>query len=198
MKQSSHLYPKVFKPLADKSLAVILLLLFAWVIVLLALFIWIVAKRPIFFVQLRTGKNGRLFRLYKFRTMLSDGKTIFPFGDFMRRTSLDELPQLWNITRGDMSFVGPRPLLPEYVAMYSAHQAQRLKVAQGLTGLAQLAGYQSIISWNEKLALDVKYMQEQSFTLDLLLLFKTFYAIFFRKRVQHNDLSRFEGNDKMD
>ena len=138
--------------------------------------------RPVLFSQLRPGLGGRPFRLYKFRTMaattddagtlLPDGERITPLGAFLRRSSLDELPELWNVVRGDMSLVGPRPLLMEYLDRYNATQARRHEVRPGLTGLAQVEG-RNALPWDERFELDVAYVDSASLRLDLGILLRT-------------------------
>jgi lipopolysaccharide/colanic/teichoic acid biosynthesis glycosyltransferase len=137
--------------------------------------------RPVFFVQPRPGKNGVIFNLVKFRTMLpldearglvTDEDRLTPFGAVLRSTSLDELPTLWNVLRGDMSLVGPRPLLVRYLDRYSARQARRHDVRPGVTGLAQISG-RNAITWEEKLEMDVRYVETRSFMGDLSILTKT-------------------------
>jgi len=137
---------------------------------------------PILFTQARPGKGGRVFKLYKFRTMsnatdaagklLEDAERVTGIGRFLRRYSLDELPQLWNVLRGDMSLVGPRPLLVEYLPLYSAEQSRRHEVRPGLTGWAQVNG-RNAQSWEERLSLDVWYVDHRSFWLDLRILWLT-------------------------
>lgn len=137
--------------------------------------------RPVFFVQERPGKNGKVFKLRKLRTMSgpvagdqtnSSSSRITPVGGFLRRCSIDELPQLWNVLRGDMSLVGPRPLLVEYLPLYNTRQARRHEVRPGLTGWAQVNGRNSI-SWEEKFELDVWYVENRSFLLDVKIMFMT-------------------------
>jgi lipopolysaccharide/colanic/teichoic acid biosynthesis glycosyltransferase len=142
---------------------------------------------PVFFVQERPGMNGRPFKMRKFRTMkderdlagnlLPDSERLPPFGRWLRATSLDELPELINVLRGDMSLVGPRPLLMEYLPLYSPKQARRHEVRPGITGWAQVNGRNSI-SWEEKLALDVWYVDHRSFLLDLKILWLTISKVF--------------------
>jgi lipopolysaccharide/colanic/teichoic acid biosynthesis glycosyltransferase len=144
----------------------------------------VVAKRlgrPVFFVQPRPGKDGKVFDLVKFRTMLpvdetrglvSDEDRMTTFGAFLRSTSLDELPTFWNVLRGDMSLVGPRPLLVRYLDRYSPRQARRHEVRPGVTGLAQISG-RNAISWDDKLELDVRYVETRSFVGDLRILVRT-------------------------
>ena len=137
---------------------------------------------PIFFYQERPGKNGKLFKMIKFRSMkdafdqdgnpLPDEKRITPFGQKLRSTSLDEMPQLINVLKGDMSVVGPRPMLKEFVELYSPEQARRLEVRPGMTGLAQVSGRNNL-SWEEKFELDTKYVDTHSILLDFKIMFKT-------------------------
>jgi lipopolysaccharide/colanic/teichoic acid biosynthesis glycosyltransferase len=140
---------------------------------------------PVLFRQLRPGKDGQIFELAKFRTMLepdesrglvTDEQRMTPFGAFLRSTSLDELPTLWNVVRGDMSLVGPRPLRVKYLPRYSAEQARRHEVRPGVTGLAQVSG-RNAISWEEKFARDVEYVDHRSFPLDLKILVLTFSRV---------------------
>lgn len=138
--------------------------------------------RPVFFRQVRPGLKGEPFTMIKFRTMrdevdvdgqpLSDGDRLTALGRFLRRTSLDELPELWNVLRGDMSLIGPRPLLMEYLPLYTSEQMRRHEVKPGVTGLAQVSG-RNAISWEEKFALDVWYVDNQSLWLDIRILVKT-------------------------
>lgn len=144
---------------------------------------------PVFFRQRRPGLHGRIFEMVKFRTMtdqrdargelLPDAVRLTPFGKFLRATSLDELPELWNVLRGDMSLVGPRPLLVQYLDRYSPRQARRHDVRPGLTGLAQVMG-RNALSWEEKFEWDVRYVETQSLWLDLKILFLTVKAVFGR------------------
>ena len=147
---------------------------------------------PAIFSQPRAGKDGRPFTLYKFRSMtderdtdgnlLPDEKRLTPFGQFLRRTSLDELPQLWNVLKGDMSLVGPRPLLLQYVPLYDERQRRRLDVMPGITGLAQISG-RNALSWPEKFALDVQYVERRSFWLDVKILLITVKKIITREGI---------------
>ena len=160
--------------------------------------------RPVFFVQPRPGRKGVVFNLVKFRTMLpvdensglvSDEERMPPFGALLRSTSLDELPTLWNVLRGDMSLVGPRPLLVRYLDRYSPRQARRHEVRPGVTGLAQVSG-RNAISWDEKLELDVRYVDTRSFGGDLLLLLATARTAISRQGVTaegHVTTHEFEG-----
>ena len=168
------------KRLFDLVVASVLLLLLSPVLLLVALAIWLRMGRPILFRQLRPGLEGRPFRLVKFRTMSlpgasgaqSDAARLTPLGSKLRASSLDELPELWNVIRGDMSLVGPRPLLMQYLDRYTPEQARRHEVRPGLTGWAQVNGRNSL-SWDDKFALDTWYVDHRSFRLDLKILFLT-------------------------
>jgi lipopolysaccharide/colanic/teichoic acid biosynthesis glycosyltransferase len=154
--------------------ALLLLLLVAPLLACIAAAIRINLGRPILFRQVRIGRHERPFRILKFRTMILDGRLpdaerLTPLGRFLRKLSLDELPQLWNILTGDMSFVGPRPLLPEYLPRYTAHQRRRHEVKPGITGWAQVHG-RNAIAWEEKFSLDVWYVDHRSLWLDLRIL----------------------------
>lgn len=161
---------------------------------------------PVFFRQTRPGKNGRPFQMVKFRTMLDaydksgaslpDEDRMSPFGSFLRSTSLDELPELWNVLKGDMSLVGPRPLLMDYLPLYSKEQARRHEVRPGVTGWAQVNG-RNAISWEEKFKLDVWYVDNQSLWLDLKILFFTVRKVLIRDGISSEGeatMSRFTGN----
>jgi len=154
-----------------------LLLLFP-LLFLTGIWVWIQLGPPVLFTQVRPGKNGRPFRLCKFRSMKtgeeSDLERMTPFGRWLRRSSLDELPELWNILKGDMSFVGPRPLLMAYLERYTPEQARRHEVRPGLSGLAQIQG-RNLLSWEEKFARDVWYVDHGSFLLDLQILLLTLF-----------------------
>jgi lipopolysaccharide/colanic/teichoic acid biosynthesis glycosyltransferase len=190
----------------DVSLACVGLLVLAPFMAVLAVLIFSVMGRPILFVQRRPGKHRRLFTLYKFCTMrsavdaggepLPDADRLTPFGSFLRRYSLDELPQLWNVLRGDMSLVGPRPLLVEYLPLYSAEQARRHEVRPGITGWAQVNG-RNAQSWDERLRLDVWYADHRSFWLDLKILWITLLRVLRSEGVNqpgHATMPRFTGN----
>ncbi len=161
--------------------------------------------RPIFFIQERPGKNGRIFKLIKFRTMknltdrvLEDEDRITPVGKLLRSSSLDELPELYNVLIGDMSFVGPRPLLVEYLDLYSEFQNRRHEIKPGITGWAQVNGRNSI-AWKEKFELDVWYVDNRSFLLDLKIIIMTMKKIIQRDGINSKDhatMSKFKGNNE--
>ena len=161
---------------------------------------------PVFFTQTRSGLHGRPFQMIKFRTMtnalddhgmlLPDAERLTPFGRFMRSSSLDELPELWNVFKGNMSLVGPRPLLMEYLPLYSLEQSRRHKVRPGITGWAQVNG-RNAISWDEKFILDVWYVDHQSFWLDLKILLLTVWNVLVRRGISadgHVSAPPFKGN----
>lgn len=147
---------------------------------------------PVLFSQIRPGLKGQPFKMIKFRTMrnaydtggelLSDSERVTTFGRLLRSTSLDELPELWNVLKGDMSLVGPRPLLMEYLEYYTDEEMLRHAVRPGITGLAQVSGRNST-SWNDRLAIDVEYVRTRSIWLDIKIIFKTIYQVFKREGV---------------
>jgi len=168
------------------------LVLMAPVMIAVAIAVRAALGSPVLFTQLRPGLGGRPIRLLKFRTMrtavdadgvpLPDDKRLTRFGTFLRSTSLDELPELWNVVRGDMSLVGPRPLLTQYLDRYSSEQARRHDVRPGLTGWAQING-RNALSWPEKLAMDVWYVDNRSFGLDVRILVRTLWQVLSRKGI---------------
>jgi lipopolysaccharide/colanic/teichoic acid biosynthesis glycosyltransferase len=190
----------------DLSLAALMLASLLPLILLVALLVRIRLGRPILFRQTRTGWQGRPFSLLKFRTMtdhrdahgtlLADHARLIPFGRFLRATSLDELPQLWNVLRGDMSLVGPRPLLPEYTARYTATQRRRLEVPPGITGWAQIHG-RNAVSWEAKFDRDVWYVDHGNLWLDLQILFRTGWRVIRRDGISaanHETMPEFLGS----
>ncbi len=172
------------KRLFDIVVAGAALILLSGLLVLLSMLIKIKLGSPIIFKQLRPGLNGQLFTLYKFRSMLnskgailSEEERLTKFGALIRSTSVDELPTLWNVIRGEMSLVGPRPLLMEYLDLYTDEQKRRHLVRPGITGWAQVNGRNSI-SWEEKFKLDVWYVDNHNFYLDIKILFMTIISVF--------------------
>jgi lipopolysaccharide/colanic/teichoic acid biosynthesis glycosyltransferase len=171
-------YPKIKRGL-DVFFSLLLMVLTAPLTALIALLIFLQRDGGVLFIQPRPGLNGRIFRCRKFRTMRReihpgqpDMERITGLGGLLRRFSLDELPQLWNILRGEMSFIGPRPLLPEYMEFYTREQSRRHDVRPGMTGLAQVSG-RNAIDWDERLALDARYAKNLCFRTDLRIFFKT-------------------------
>jgi lipopolysaccharide/colanic/teichoic acid biosynthesis glycosyltransferase len=176
------LYNSIFKPVCDFLVAIIGLLVLSPLFLIVALCLTFVNSGTPFFFQSRPGKNARIFKVIKFKTMTdkrgSDGKLLpdkdrlTGIGKFVRKTSLDEIPQLLNVIIGDMSLVGPRPLLVSYLPLYTDFQKQRHLVKPGITGWAQING-RNAISWEQKFNLDVWYVKHQNFALDLKILFNT-------------------------
>ncbi|OCR03349.1 UDP-galactose phosphate transferase [Helicobacter pullorum] len=200
------MYKNLIKPILDFILAFLLIIIFSPIILIVALLIKLKLGSPILFTQERPGLNGKIFRIYKFRTMsderdskgdlLSDELRLKGFGKFIRKSSLDELPQLFNVLKGEMSFVGPRPLLVEYLKLYNQEQAKRHNVKPGITGWAQVNG-RNAISWEEKFKLDVYYVEHISFMLDCKILYMTFFKVLKRKDINSNTnitMEKFTGN----
>jgi len=171
------------KRVIDVAASAVGLLITAPITTVTAVAVAVSMGRPVLFRQQRPGKGGRIFELVKFRSMRepdatykSDAERLTRTGRFLRSTSLDELPTLWNVLKGDMSLVGPRPLLVEYLDRYTPEQARRHEVRPGVTGLAQVSG-RNAISWEQKLALDVEYVDNQSFVMDLKVLLRTLSSV---------------------
>ena len=194
------------KRLFDLISSFIGLLFLLPVIVLIVLLVRLKIGSPIFFKQARPGLNGNLFNMYKFRSMtnecdkdgnlLIDEVRLTKFGKFLRSTSLDELPGLWNVLKGDMSLVGPRPLLVEYLPLYSEKQSRRHEVKPGITGWAQVNG-RNAISWDEKFDLDVWYVDNQSIWLDIKILWMTVKKVIVRDGISqsnHVTMDKFKGS----
>ena len=173
-------------------------LVFLPIFILVAILVRVNLGSPVLFLQMRPGLHGKPFFIYKFRSLtnavdeqgalLPDEKRLTYFGNWLRKSSLDEIPQLFNVIKGDMSLVGTRPLLMEYLPLYSSEQARRHDVLPGITGWAQVCG-RNAISWEEKFSLDVWYVEHQSFWLDIKILFKTVQRVFSRKGVNKDDAS---------
>jgi len=194
------------KRVFDLVITFIGLLLLVPVIILVAALVRLKLGSAIFFKQARPGLNGEIFNMYKFRTMtvecdkngvlLSDKDRLTKFGKFLRSTSLDELPGLWNVLKGDMSLVGPRPLLVEYLPLYSEKQSRRHEVKPGITGWAQVNG-RNAISWDEKFYLDVWYVDNQSIWLDIKILWMTVKKVIMRDGISQNNhvtMDKFKGS----
>ena len=186
------MYKKFFKRIFDIVLSLLGLILLSPVLLIVAILVKVKLGGPVIFKQKRPGKGEKIFTLYKFRTMtnekdengklLSDEKRLTKFGKFLRNTSLDELPELINILKGDMSIVGPRPLLVEYLEYYNDEEKHRHDVRPGLTGLAQVSG-RNAVGWDERFKLDVKYVNNITFVEDLKVIYNTIKAVITRKGI---------------
>jgi len=194
------------KRATDVVIASLALVLCSPIMVVTGLLARLLLGSPVFFRQLRPGLHGESFVMYKFRTMrdtldpagepLPDADRLTSFGSFLRRTSLDELPELWNVLKGDMSLVGPRPLLMEYLPLYTPEQARRHEVRPGITGWAQVNG-RNAISWEDKFRLDVWYVDHRSGLLDMKILLKTVAQVFLGHGVRkdgHATTDNFKGS----
>ncbi|MBD2678386.1 MULTISPECIES: sugar transferase [Nostoc] len=187
-------YSRLIKYILDRVVAAIALIFLSPLLLGVAIAIYLRMGSPVIFIQPRPGKNARIFNFYKFRTMtnecdaqgnlLADEKRLTAFGKFLRQTSLDELPQLWNVLKGDMSFVGPRPLLVKYLDRYTPQQARRHEVKPGITGWAQVNGRRTLDRfWDKKFELDVWYIDRWSLWLDLKILLMTIWQVIQRKSI---------------
>lgn len=198
------------KRIFDILFAFLCIVVFSPIIIAVILFIRIKIGSPVFFTQQRQGRYGIPFKIYKFRTMrelfddtgkvLPDSERMTGFGVFLRKFSLDELPQLFNVLKGELSFIGPRPLLLEYLPLYNDFQKRRLNVMPGITGWAQVNG-RNHLSWDEKFKLDVWYVDNQSFWLDLKILLLTVKKIFDHTDISsadHATMPKFTGNSADD
>ena len=191
----------MFKSIFDKTLALFLIILFSPIYIVVSLLIFFKMGSPILFRQKRPGYKEKIFGIYKFRTMtnekdangnlLPDDKRLVGIGKFIRSTSLDELPQLFNVLKGEMSFVGPRPLLKEYLPLYNEKQKRRHDVKPGITGWAQVNG-RNAISWEQKFDYDVWYVDNQSFWLDIKILWLTFLKVVKRSDISSSTSSTME------
>lgn len=181
------MYRNYFKTLLDKLLSLLGIVLLSPVFIVVFVVLFFNNKGKVFFVQNRPGKNGKIFKIIKFKTMndkkdaqgnlLSDADRLSVFGKIVRKTSLDEIPQLFNVLIGNMSLIGPRPLLPEYLPLYNSFQYKRHLVKPGITGWAQVNG-RNAITWQKKFELDVWYVNHLSFWLDIKIIFLTIKKVF--------------------
>lgn len=195
------MYAKYIKRVLDFLCSLIAIIVLVPILLILTILVRIKISKPIIFTQERPGKDGKIFKLYKFRTMtnakdengklLPDEQRLTKFGKILRSTSLDELPELFNILKGDMSIVGPRPLLVEYLPLYNEEQKHRHDVRPGLTGLAQISG-RNAITWEEKFEKDIEYVHNISFIGDLKIIIKTAIKVFKREGISQ------EGNATME
>jgi len=190
------MYQNYFKRLFDIILSIILILILFPAMILIFFLIWLFIGFPIF-VQKRPGLNNKIFKFYKFKTLydklntISEKKRQNSFGNFLRKTGLDELPQLFNVLANNMSLVGPRPLLVEYLKKYSNYEKRRHLIKPGITGLAQVnPDLSGMKSWNKSIKLDIYYVTHVSFLLDMKILLKTFKLIILRKK-QYQDFKKF-------
>jgi lipopolysaccharide/colanic/teichoic acid biosynthesis glycosyltransferase len=196
----------MLKRLFDIGFSLGSLVAFSPLLLIVAILVRLKLGAPIFFRHVRPGKDGQPFEMVKFRSMtdardaqgelLPDNERLTTFGKFLRSSSLDEFPEMWNVLKGDMSVVGPRPLLMEYNPLYSPTQRRRLEVKPGVTGWAQING-RNALSWDEKFALDVWYVDHHSFWLDLKIVYRTFFKVFARSGINHSaarPMPRFTGN----
>ncbi|OYU55977.1 MAG: hypothetical protein CFE25_01655 [Chitinophagaceae bacterium BSSC1] len=201
MRYCSHL-----KPVADLIIAILMIIILSPILVCISLLLYVTNQGQVFFVQQRPGLQGKPFLIIKFKTMrdlynqehrlLPDADRITKIGKLIRNYSLDELPQLFNVVNGDMSFVGPRPLLMQYLALYTSEQRQRHQVKPGITGWAQVNG-RNAINWEEKFKLDIAYVQKQSFLFDLKILLITIQKVLNKKGITEKGMatvSEFNGS----
>ena len=200
------LYEKFFKRLLDIILSFLAIILLSPIILMVSILVYFKLGSPVFFAQERPGKDEKIFKMYKFRTMsdekdengelLSDSIRLTAFGKWLRSTSLDELPELFNILKGDMSIIGPRPLLVKYLPLYSAEQAKRHGVRPGLTGYAQANGRNSL-SWEEKFTMDVEYVNNVTFIGDIRIILQTVRTVLKRSGISSTEsatMEEFKGN----
>ena len=203
----NRFYVRYIKRIVDVLFSLLGLLILFPIMILIAMIIRLRLGSPVMFKQVRPGKNQKLFTLYKFRTMahlktkeghlLPDSKRMTKLGNFLRKSSLDELPELWNILKGDMSFIGPRPLLVEYLPLYNDSQRKRHEVRPGLSGLAQIKG-RNAISWPDKFSWDLKYIENISLKLDMIIFIQTIIKVLKRENINTEgsvSAEKFRGND---
>lgn len=201
------MYRHFFKRILDFIVSLVLCVIFSPLLVIISIIMYREHSMDPFFQQVRPGKNGKVFMLIKFRTMdtrkdssgnlLPDNERFTKIGKFLRKTSLDELPQLFNVLKGDMSLIGPRPLLVEYIGRYNEIQNRRHEVLPGITGWAQVNG-RNAISWNEKFKLDVWYVDHVNFLLDMRICFLTIRKVFKREGINSSStitMEKFRGTN---
>lgn len=206
--RGEKMYDRLIKRMIDLVLSGIALLVLSPVYLILAVLVRVKLGSPVLFSQERPGKNEKVFRMYKFRSMtdardangdlLPDEERLTHFGAMLRATSLDELPELWNIFKGDMSIVGPRPLLVRYLPRYNERQRRRHEVRPGLTGWAQVNG-RNAISWEQKFEYDVEYVEKESFLFDVKILFMTVGKVLHRSGISQEGsatMEEFMGNEE--
>jgi undecaprenyl phosphate N,N'-diacetylbacillosamine 1-phosphate transferase len=208
MQRKQGIYEKYVKRILDILFSMLFLILFWWLILVIALLVKIKLGSPVIFKQPRPGKNEKIFNMYKFRTMtderdangelLPDDRRLTKFGKFLRKTSCDELLEIFNILKGDMSFIGPRPLLVKYLNRYSEEQHHRHDVRPGLTGYAQVHG-RNLLGWEERFALDLEYVKNITFWGDIKILIDTVKVVLKREGVSSSTsvtMEEFMGTEK--
>jgi len=201
------MYSKIIKPVSDFIVSLIGLIILSPLLILITILLSLANKGKPFFFQNRPGKFGKNFKIVKFKTMtdavdkdgkpLSDELRLTTTGKFVRKTSIDEIPQLFNVLKGDMSIIGPRPLLPQYLKLYSKRQSRRHEVRPGITGWAQVNG-RNAISWTQKFEYDIWYVENISFGLDLKILFKTIKKVLISEGINTQNMATtepFNGNN---
>ena len=197
------MYKKFFKRLLDILISLTFIILFCWLYIIIAILVRVKLGKPVLFKQPRPGKDEKIFNMYKFRTMtdkrdasgklLPDRERLTSFGNFLRKSSLDELPEMFCILKGDMSFIGPRPLLVEYLPYYTEREKLRHTVRPGLTGLAQASG-RNTVDWDTRFELDARYVENLSFLMDLKVIAMTFKTVFGHTDQVAEDTNKVEGN----
>ena len=190
------MYRKFFKRVFDIIISLIFILCFWWLYIVIAILVKVKLGSPILFKQDRPGLNEKIFKMYKFRTMtdekdklgylLPDAERLTPFGKFLRTTSLDEIPELWNVLKGEMSLVGPRPLLVSYLNKYNEYEKRRHEVKPGITGWAQINGRNNT-TWEERFKNDIYYVENISFELDFKIIIKTILKVLKRSDINQSD-----------
>ena len=202
-------YEAFFKRFIDIACSLLFILVFWWLFLILALIVRVNLGAPVIFTQERPGKDGKIFKLYKFRSMsnakdengdfLPDKQRITKFGRLLRSTSLDELPELFNILKGDMSIIGPRPLLVKYLEHYNSNDIRRHEVRPGLTGWAQVNG-RNTLTWKDKFSKDIEYVDNITFLMDVKIVFLTIKKIFAREGIEfiegHQSVMEYFENNK--
>lgn len=201
------IYKTLIKPFGDFLISLFVILILSPLLIIASILLLLANKGNPFFIQKRPGKSGEIFKIVKFKTMtnekdddgnlLPDSQRLTTIGKFIRKTSLDELPQLWNVLIGDMSIIGPRPLLPQYLSIYTPHQYKRHLVKPGITGWAQVNG-RNAISWAQKFEYDVWYVQNISFLVDIEILLKTVQKVLVSEGINAENMATtepFNGNN---
>lgn len=208
-KKTQDFYTKIVKRSLDVGISILIILGLSWLMLIIALLVRINLGSPVIFTQERPGKDGKIFKLYKFRSMsnekdengdlLPDSERLNVFGKILRSTSMDELPEVFNILKGDMSIIGPRPLLVKYLNYYNPCEMRRHIVRPGMTGLAQISG-RNQLGWKERFEKDLEYVDNVSFTMDMKIFFRTLKKIIMRDGIEfvgvENIMDYFSSNDR--